>query len=97
MNDTTSQDTTETAMVDFLKDHVAKVLTGESRRIVVSRLRIWDTAQAFFKRRSFMAKTGILKVTFANLLEEEDAIDQGGRDENFSTCYWELYVRIAVH
>jgi hypothetical protein len=30
VNDTTSQDTTETAMVDFLKDHVAKVLTGES-------------------------------------------------------------------
>ena len=77
-NDNTSQDTTEAAMVNILKDHVANVLTGEPRRIVVSRLKIWDTAQVFFKRRSFMAKTGILKVTFANLLQEEDAIDQGG-------------------
>jgi hypothetical protein len=30
-----------------------------------------------------MAKTGILKVTFANLLEEEYAIDQGGSRREF--------------
>lgn len=83
MNVTTFQDTTEAALVDSIKDHIVRVLTGNPRRIVVSRLRIWDTAKAFFKRKSFMAKTGVLKVTFANSFEEEDAIDQGGPRREF--------------
>jgi hypothetical protein len=38
---------------------------------------MWETSNAFLKRKSFMAKTGLLKVTFANSLEEEYAIDRG--------------------
>ena len=63
--------------------HVGKVLTGDPRMIVVSRLRIWETAKAYFKRKSFMSKTGPLKVTFATGLEEEDAIDRGGPRREF--------------
>ena len=38
--------------------------------------------EAYFKRRSFMSKTGILKVTFATGLEQ-DAIDHGGPRREF--------------
>ena len=37
----------------------------------------------YFKRRSFMIKTELLKVTFATTLEEEDAIDHGGPRREF--------------
>ena len=78
-----SQDTSkEIAMQSAVKAHIEKVLTGDPRNVVVSRLRIWDTAKAYLKRRSFMSKTGILKVTFANGLEE-DAIDHGGPRREF--------------
>ena len=60
-----------------------KMLTGNPRMIVVSRLRIWQTAKTYFKRKSFMSKTGPLKVTFATSLEEEDAIDHGGPRREF--------------
>ena len=78
-----SPDVTEAAMIDCVKNHVPNVLNGDTRCIVVSRLRMWETSNAFFKRKSFKAKTGLLKVTFANSLEEEDAIDQGGPRREF--------------
>ena len=77
------QTPTDAAMQNAVIAHVGKVLTGDSRMIVVSRLRIWETAKAYFKRKSFMSKTGPLKVTFATGLEEEDAIDRGGPRREF--------------
>ena len=49
---------TDAAMQNAVLVHVGKVLTGNPRMIVVSRLRIWETAKAYFKRKSFMSKTG---------------------------------------
>ena len=77
------QTPTDAAMQNAVIAHVGKVLTGDPRMIVVSRLRIWETAKASFKRKSFMSKTGPLKVTFATGLEEEDAIDHGGPRREF--------------
>ena len=76
------QSTTESAMQNTVKDHVKEVLIGDPRSVVVSRLRIWDTVKAYFKRKSFLSKTGHFKVTFATGLEE-DAIDHGGPRQEF--------------
>ena len=46
-----SPDVTAAAMIDCVKDHVSNVLSGDTRRIVVSRLRMWETSNAFFKRK----------------------------------------------
>lgn len=73
----------EASLSNKVIGHVEKVLTGDPRNIVVSRLRIWETAKSYFKRRSFMSKTGILKVTFATGNENEDAIDHGGPRREF--------------
>lgn len=75
--------TDQSSMQNKVMAHVEKVLIGDTRNIVVSRLRIWETAKAYFKRRSFMSKTGILKVAFATGREEEDAIDHGGPRREF--------------
>ena len=85
VNDCLSQETTneETFMQNAVVSHVGKVLTGDTRN-VVSRLRMWETAKAYYKRKSFMSKTGLLKVTFATDLEEEDAVDFGGPRREFS-------------
>ena len=83
IDDFLQQTENESAMQNTVIAHVEKVLTGDPRNIVVSRLRIWDTAKAYFKRRSFMSKTGLLKVTFATGLQEEDAIDHGGPRREF--------------
>ncbi len=75
-------------MQNAVVSHVGKVLTGDTRNVVasifvVSRLRIWETAKTYYKRKSFMSKTGLLKVTFATGLEEEDAVDFGGPRREF--------------
>lgn len=75
--------TNESSLQNKVMAHVEKVLTGDTRNIVVSRLRIWETAKDYFKRRSFMSKTGILKVTFATGNKKEDAIDHGGPRREF--------------
>ncbi len=69
------QDTNESEVNDCL---------SHDTRNVVSRLRMWETAKAYYKRKSFMSKTGLLKVTFATDLEEEDAVDFGGPRREFS-------------
>ncbi len=85
VNDCLSQETTneERVMQNAVVSHVGKVLTGDTRNVVVSRLRIWETAKTYYKRKSFMSKTGLLKVTFATGLEEEDAVDFGGPRREF--------------
>lgn len=67
----------------LIKDHARKVVEGEPRSVVVSRLSIWETAKPYFVRERFLQKKGILRVTFATFESQEDAIDHGGPRREF--------------
>lgn len=67
----------------LIKDHARKVVEGEPRSVVVSRLSIWETAKPYFVRERFLQKKGILRVTFATFESQEDAIDHGGPRRKF--------------
>ena len=82
-----------------MKKHASDQLntSDDPRCILVSRLRIWSTAKAFFKRSSFVRKKGLLHVTFATFAEEEDAVDLGGPRREFLHLLTGQYEMKALH
>jgi hypothetical protein len=66
-----------------VKSHSLKVVHGNAKAIVVSRLNLWKTALPYFKRKGFLENYGLLSVTFATFTEEEDAVDMGGPRREF--------------
>ena len=70
-------------LISAVQEHAAKKIQGDPRSIVVSRMSIWQTAHPYFKRKGFLERSGMLKVTFATFEAEEDAVDQGGPRREF--------------
>ena len=67
----------------LVKEYASEKVCGDPRSIVVSRLSIWQTAQPYFRRQSFVNAAGMLRVTFATFEGEEDAVDHGGPRREF--------------
>ena len=74
---------TEVELVTKIKAHSQKVVHGDSKAIVVSRLNLWKTAIPYFKGDGFLKNPGLVRVTFATFTEEEDAVDLGGPRREF--------------
>ncbi|XP_028405741.1 uncharacterized protein LOC114528309 [Dendronephthya gigantea] len=72
------------SVVLLIKEHATKMVQGDTRSIVVSRLSIWETANPYFIRKSFLKRSGMLQVTFATFEGQEDAVDHGGPRREFS-------------
>ncbi len=70
-------------VVMLIKEHATKVVQGDPRSVVVSRLSIWETAKPYFLRQRFLQRNGMLRVTFATLEGQEDAVDHGGPRREF--------------
>ena len=73
----------EAELIAKVKAHSQKVVHGDSKAIVVSRLNLWKTAVPYFKRQGFLKSPGLIRVTFATFTEEEDAVDLGGPRREF--------------
>ncbi|CAB4012655.1 Hypothetical predicted protein [Paramuricea clavata] len=56
-----------------IKDHANKMVKGDPRSVVVSKLSIWETAKPYFLRQRFLQRNGFLRVTFAAFEGQEDA------------------------
>ena len=78
----------EAELMEKLKTHSTQVVHGEPKAAVVSRLNIWKTAVPYFKRLGFLKNPGLIRVTFARFMEEEDAVGLGVLGENFFTSWW---------
>ena len=70
-------------VVALIKEHSTKIVQGDARSVVVSRLSIWETAKSYFMRQKFLQKNGLLRVTFATFEGQEDAVDHGGPRREF--------------
>ena len=81
---TETPDLPEVDLVQEVKRHSEKVVSGDSRKtVVVSRLNLWKTTMPYFKLRGFLENRGLIYVTFATFTEEEDAVDLGGPRREF--------------
>lgn len=74
---------TEAELIEKVKTHSTQVVHGEPKAVVVSRLNLWKTAIPYFKRLGFLKNPGLIRVTFATFMEEEDAVDLGGPRREF--------------
>ncbi|CAB3997705.1 Hypothetical predicted protein [Paramuricea clavata] len=71
-------DLEDESVVMLIKDHANKMITGDPRSVVVSRLSIWETTKPYFLRQRFLQRNGLLRVTFATFEGQEDSVDNGG-------------------
>jgi hypothetical protein len=76
-------DLEDESVVILIKDHAKKMVKGDPRSVVVSRLSIWETAKPYFLRQRFLQRNGLLRVTFATFEGQEDAVDNGGPRREF--------------
>ena len=76
-------DLEDESVVILIKDHANKMVKGDPRSVVVSRLSIWETAKQYFLRQRFLQRNGLLRVTFATFEGQEDAVDNGGPRREF--------------
>ena len=82
-NDNDPEILSSDGFIAAVKEHAAAKIQGDPRSIVVSRLSIWQTTHPYFKRKGFLDRCGMLRVTFATFEGEEDAVDHGGPRREF--------------
>ena len=96
-------DLEDESVVILIKD-ANKMVKGDPRSVVVSRLSIWETAKPYFLRQRFLQRNGLLRVTFATFEGQEDAVDNGGPRREFfhlllgaSGTLFSMFIRIYLY
>ena len=83
-------DLEDESVVTIIREFASKVVQGDPREIVVSRLSIWETAKPYFLQQRLLQRNGILQVTFATFEGQEDAVDHGGPCRKFPTSWRDI-------